>query len=142
VVGGKLADRALMPSLMGMLVALAAVMGVFAKTSHLPVPAAVTVFVWGIAAFATVPALQMRVVEKARHAPNLASTLNIGAFNVGNAGGAWLGGLALTHGLKLDALPWVAVAVTLAAIAVTFVAARLDRAGRMAEPERAASASL
>jgi MFS transporter, DHA1 family, inner membrane transport protein len=138
VVGGKLADRALMPSLMGILVALAAVMGVFAKTSHLPVPAAVTVFLWGIAAFATVPALQMRVVEKARHAPNLASTLNIGAFNVGNAGGAWLGGLALTHGLKLDALPWVAVAVTLAALAVTLVAARLDSAGRMAEPERAA----
>jgi MFS transporter, DHA1 family, inner membrane transport protein len=137
IVGGKLADRALMPSLMGILLALAAVMGVFAKTSHLPVPAAVTVFVWGIAAFATVPPLQMRVVEKARHAPNLASTLNIGAFNVGNAGGAWLGGLALTHGLKLDTLPWVAVGVTLAALAVTVVAARMDGVGRAAEPQRA-----
>jgi DHA1 family inner membrane transport protein len=137
IVGGKLADRALMPSLMGILLALAAVMGVFAKTSHLPVPAAVTVFVWGIAAVATVPPLQMRVVEKARHAPNLASTLNIGAFNVGNAGGAWLGGLALTHGLKLDTLPWVAVGVTLAALAVTVVAARMDGVGRAAEPQRA-----
>ncbi|RKP49137.1 MFS transporter [Trinickia fusca] len=126
VVGGKLADRALMPSLMGMLVALALVMGVFAKTSHLPVAAAVTVFVWGIFAFATVPPLQMRVVEKARHAPHLASTLNIGAFNVGNAAGAWLGGLALTHGLGLDALPWVAAAVSLAALVVTALAARLD----------------
>ncbi|OXH82815.1 MFS transporter, partial [Burkholderia multivorans] len=75
------------------LVALMAVMAVFAKTSHLPVAAAVTVFVWGIAAFATVPPLQARVVEKAASAPHLASTLNIGAFNVGNAGGAWLGGL-------------------------------------------------
>lgn len=136
VVGGKLADRALMPSLMAILVALAAVMAVFAKTSHLPLPAAATVFVWGIMAFATVPPLQMRVVEKARHAPNLASTLNIGAFNVGNAGGAWLGGLALTHGLKLDALPWVAVAVTLAALAVTVVAARMD-GRRAAQPNRA-----
>ncbi|MDN7673243.1 MFS transporter [Burkholderia oklahomensis] len=125
-IGGKLADRALMPSLMAILVALIAVMAVFAKTSHLPVAAAVTVFVWGVAAFATVPPLQSRVVEKAAHAPNLASTLNIGAFNVGNAGGAWLGGVALSHGVPLDALPWVAAVVTLAALAVTVLAARLD----------------
>lgn len=138
VVGGRLADRALMPSLMSILVALALalVMAVFAGTSHAAVPAAVTVFLWGIAAFATVPPLQMRVVEKASHAPHLASTLNIGAFNVGNAGGAWLGGLALTHGLKLDTLPWVAVAVTLAALAVTVLAARLDRR-RSAQSRRA-----
>ncbi|SMF98277.1 MFS transporter [Burkholderia singularis] len=126
MIGGRLADRALMRSLIAILAVLAAVMAVFARTSHLPVAAAVTVFVWGIAAFATVPPLQMRVVEKAAHAPNLASTLNIGAFNAGNAGGAWLGGVALTHGLALDALPWVAAAVTLAAIAVTTLAARLD----------------
>ncbi len=129
MLGGKLADRALMPSLMAILVALMAVMAVFAKTSHLPVAAAITVFVWGIAAFAPVPPLQARVVEKAAHAPHLASTLNIGAFNVGNAGGAWLGGLALTHGFALDALPWVAVLVTGAALVVTFAAARLDARG-------------
>lgn len=137
VVGGKLADRALMPSLMGILVALALVMAAFARTSHTPVLAALTVFVWGIAAFATVPPLQMRVVEKASHAPHLASTLNIGAFNVGNAGGAWLGGLALSHGLALDALPWVAAAVTLAALVVTVLAARLD-SPRTAQSQRAA----
>ncbi|AOJ03638.1 arabinose transporter permease [Burkholderia mayonis] len=125
-IGGKLADRALMPSLIAILIALIVVMAVFAKTSHLPVAAAVTVFVWGIAAFATVPPLQARVVEKAAHAPNLASTLNIGAFNVGNAGGAWLGGVALSHGMPLDALPWLAAAVTLAALVVTMFAARLD----------------
>ena len=124
--GGKLADRALMPSLMGILIVLAVVMAVFAHTSHSQVAAAVTVFVWGIAAFATVPPLQMRVVEKATAAPNLASTLNIGAFNVGNAGGAWLGGLAIGHGYGLDMLPWVAAAVTVAALLLTWVAARMD----------------
>lgn len=124
--GGKLADRALMPSLIGILVLLAVVMAVFSKTSHLPVAAAVTVFVWGIPAFATVPPLQMRVVEKAAAAPHLASTLNIGAFNVGNAAGAWLGGMAISHGFRLDQLPWVAVAVTVAALVVTIVAARMD----------------
>jgi len=124
--GGKLADRALMPSLMGILVALIVVMAVFARTSHSQVAAAVTIFVWGVAAFATVPPLQMRVVEKARAAPNLASTLNVGAFNLGNAGGAWLGGLAIDHGLALDMLPWIAAAVTVTALAVTWLAARMD----------------
>jgi MFS transporter, DHA1 family, inner membrane transport protein len=135
-IGGKLADRALMPSLMGILAALAVVMVIFAKTSHSPVLSAVTVFVWGIAAFATVPPLQMRVVEKAKHAPNLASTLNIGAFNFGNAAGAWLGGLVLTHGHGLDTLPLVAAAVAIAALALTWVAARLDVPARKGVVER------
>ena len=125
-VGGKLADRALMPSLMGILLALAVVMVIFTRTSHSQVAAAVTIFVWGIAAFATVPPLQMRVVEKATAAPNLASTLNIGAFNLGNAGGAWLGGLAIGHGMGLDALPWVAAVVSIAALVLTWMAARMD----------------
>ncbi|MGF6724209.1 DHA1 family inner membrane transport protein [Paraburkholderia sp. GAS41] len=125
-VGGKLADRALMPSLMGILLALAVVMAIFTRTSHSQVAAAVTIFVWGIAAFATVPPLQMRVVEKATAAPNLASTLNIGAFNLGNAGGAWLGGMAIGHGMGLDALPWVAAAVSIAALLLTWMAARMD----------------
>ncbi len=125
-VGGKLADRALMPSLMGILVALSVVMAIFARTSHSQVAAAITIFVWGIAAFATVPPLQMRVVEKAAAAPNLASTLNIGAFNVGNAGGAWLGGLVINHGHSLDTLPWVAAAVSVVALLLTWFAARMD----------------
>ncbi|GAB2904127.1 MFS transporter [Paraburkholderia jirisanensis] len=136
-IGGKLADRALMPSLMGILVALAMVMAVFARTSHSQVAAAVTVFVWGIAAFATVPPLQMRVVEKASAAPNLASTLNIGAFNVGNAGGAWLGGLAIGQGYGLDVLPWVAAAVTVAALVLTWFAARMDAPATVEQREHA-----
>ncbi|WP_321816235.1 MULTISPECIES: MFS transporter [unclassified Paraburkholderia] len=125
--GGKLADRALMPSLMGILVALAVVMAIFTKTSHAGVPAAITLFVWGIAAFATVPPLQMRVVAKAAAAPNLASTLNIGAFNMGNALGAWLGGMAIARGVALDALPWVAAVVAIAALVLTWFAARHDK---------------
>ncbi|WP_322094624.1 MFS transporter [Paraburkholderia bannensis] len=127
--GGKLADRALMPSLMGILVALAVVMAIFTKTSHSSVAAAITLFVWGIAAFATVPPLQMRVVAKAAAAPNLASTLNIGAFNMGNALGAWLGGLAIARGVALDALPWVAAVVAIAALLLTWIAARMDSRG-------------
>ncbi|MBZ0229980.1 MAG: MFS transporter, partial [Bauldia sp.] len=91
-IGGHLADKALMPSLIGILAVLAAVRAVFAVTMHFPIAAIATIFVWGVASFATVPALQTRVVEKARHAPNLAASLNIGAFNLGNALGAALGG--------------------------------------------------
>jgi len=126
-IGGKLADRALLPSLMGILALLAVVMLVFSFTSHHALAAVITIFVWGIAAFATVPPLQTRVVEQAREAPNLASTLNIGAFNLGNAGGAWLGGLALTHGYGLDRLPLVAAAVAVAALLLTALAAWQDR---------------
>lgn len=60
-------------------------------------------------------------VEKAKDAPNLASTLNIGAFNIGNAGGA-----VLTHGYGLDALHWAVAVVAVAALAVTWFAARLN----------------
>ena len=96
-----------MPSLIGGLAILAAVMLVFAGTMHAPAAAVVTIFVWGVAAFATVAGLQSRVVEKARAAPNLAASLNIGAFNLGNALGAALGGGLIDAGFSY---PVVAVA--------------------------------
>ncbi|RFU49599.1 MFS transporter [Paraburkholderia sp. DHOC27] len=131
-VGGKLADRGGMRALAGIFVALIAIMALFSHTMHSRVPAMMTLFVWGIAAFATIPGLQTRVLGKASNAPNLASTLNIGAFNIGNALGAWLGGLAIAHGHALDTLPWVAAVVTLAALALTGVAIRLDAADKPA----------
>lgn len=126
-VGGKLADRGVMRALMGVFLALVAIMAVFSHTMHHPVASVVTIFVWGVAAFATIPGLQTRVLSKAASAPNLASTLNIGAFNVGNAMGAWLGGLALSHGHSLDTLPLIAAFVTVLALGVTAFAMRLDR---------------
>ena len=63
-------------------------------------------------AFAIVPPLQMLIVDRASHAPNLASTLNQGAFNLGNATGAWLGGMAIGAGAPLTSLPWVGVAMS------------------------------
>ena len=111
-IGGRLADKALMPSLIGILAVLAAVMAVFAVTMHFPIAAIATIFVWGVASFATVPALQTRVVEKARHAPNLAASLNIGAFNLGNALGAALGGGLIDLGFDY---PVIAIAGALVA---------------------------
>ncbi|MEU6062899.1 MFS transporter, partial [Streptomyces sp. NPDC047097] len=92
LLGGKLADRRLMPSLYVILGLLALVLLAFVFTAHAPLPAAVTIAVFGVVGFATVPPLQMRVMQKAEGAPALASAANIAAFNLGNAIGAWLGG--------------------------------------------------
>ena len=77
-----------MPSVIGILALLIPVLVLFTLTTASLVPAAATVFCWGLLAFALVSPLQMRVVNEAAQAPNLASTQS-GAFNLGNAAGAW-----------------------------------------------------
>jgi len=125
--GGKLADRRLMPTLIGSLALLAVVLAVFSLTVHAKFAAVATVAVLGAAAFATVPPLQMRVLEKAGNAPNLASAFNIAAFNLGNAAGAWLGGLTIDHGPGLAATPLVAAAVTTGGLLIALYSWKLDR---------------
>ena len=83
--------------------------------------------VWGIVAFALVSPLQMRVVSEASDAPNLASTLNQGAFNLGNAGGAWFGGLAITHGVSYQHLPWLGAVIAVLALMFAIWSHLLDR---------------
>ncbi|MGN6580076.1 MAG: MFS transporter [Bordetella sp.] len=125
--GGKLADRHLMPTLIGSLALLALVLALFSVTLHDKVAAVATVALLGAAAFATVPPLQMRVLSKAGGAPNLASAFNIAAFNLGNAAGAWLGGVTIDHGLGLGATPLTAAAVTAAGLLVALYSRHLDR---------------
>ncbi len=124
--GGWLGDWKLMPSVIGILALLIPVLSLFTLTSASLVPAAVTIFCWGLLAFALISPLQMRVVSEAAQAPNLASTLNQGAFNLGNAAGAWIGGLALTNGLAYRELPWIGVALAAVAFTLSFLSHRLD----------------
>ncbi|HTR05410.1 MAG TPA: MFS transporter [Paraburkholderia sp.] len=128
--GGKLADWKLMRSLLSFLASIAVVLAVFSVTMHDAIAAMATIFVWGVLAFAIVPPLQILIVNRASEAPNLASTLNQGAFNLGNAGGAWIGGVAISAGAPLTALPWVGVAMAFAALALTLVSAQIDRRAR------------
>ncbi|MGN6634930.1 MAG: MFS transporter [Oryzihumus sp.] len=128
--GGKLADRHVMRALVGILTALAAVLAVLSVTAHNQVAAAVTVFLLGAAGFGTVPGLQLRVMDKAEGAPNVASALNIGAFNLGIAGGAFLGGVVVDSPLGLGATPWVGALVTLVGLALAAVSTRMDRTRR------------
>ncbi len=116
LLGGKLADRKLMPALLLTLVVLIAVLGVMTFALHNKVLTVAFVGLLGVAAFATVPPLQLWVLHKANDAQSLASSLNIGAFNLGNALGAWLGGVVVARGPGLGALTWVAALITLAGL--------------------------
>ncbi len=106
IVGGKLADKKLMPTLVGSLLALSVVMLGFVFFSHNQIAVIALVFLLGFAGFATVPPLQIKVLNSAADAPMLASALNIAAFNIGNALGAWIGGVIIDRGPGLSGVAW------------------------------------
>jgi DHA1 family inner membrane transport protein len=134
LIGGRFADRRLMPMLYTALAALAVVMGIFTFTAQYKAAAAVTIFLIGVLGFATVPPLQKRVLDHASGAPTLASAVNIGAFNLGNALAAWLGGLVISAGHGYAAANWVGVALASSALVLAVVAGSLER--RAARPGR------
>ncbi len=140
MLGGRLADWRLMPSLVGVLVVLALIMLAFAWTMHDTTAAIITVFVWGVAAFATVPPLQMRVVQQAGDGPHLASTLNIAAFNLGNAMGAFIGGSLIDLGLGLPSVSIAGAVVTVLGLLVTLASVALGRRRATVMAEAVASA--
>ncbi|MBQ1560773.1 MFS transporter [Caulobacter sp.] len=128
LVGGRWADKGLNAALVGTLAALTLVMAGSALAFHSQVGAVIAAFLLGAAAFATVAPLQMRVLSQAGGAgQGLASSLNIAAFNLGNAFGAWLGGAVIAHGPGLSAIPLVAAAVPLSALALAGFSLALER---------------
>lgn len=103
--GGRLADWSLDGATRLFLAALAVIMLVLPLALASPVGASIGLLVWGAAAFAIVPPVQMRVMQAAADAPGLASSINIGAFNLGNAVGAAVGGAVISAGLGYAAVP-------------------------------------
>jgi len=91
-----------------------------------PVTIAILVLM-GAFGFGTVPGLQSRIMHYAGGAPTLASGANIGAFNVGNALGAWAGGLGISAGLGYTSPIWIGAAITASALVVMVVASVLAR---------------
>ncbi|MBY5782189.1 MFS transporter [Rhizobium leguminosarum] len=127
LVGGKLADWRLGATLAGVFAAIAITSIAFSYTSRFFIPAEITLFLWAMASFAAVPALQVGVVGFGKDAPNLVSTINIGAFNTGNALGAWVGGLVIDAGFDLTRVPLAAALMALiglGATALTYLSAR------------------
>jgi DHA1 family inner membrane transport protein len=127
VIGGRLGDWNPLGAIAALFLAVIAVLIAFTVTSHYAILTGITLFVWGVVAFALVSPLQMRVLDMGRGAPNLISTLNQGAFNVGCASGAWFGGIPLRLGAGYDTLPWVGVAIAVMGLALTLVSLALDR---------------
>lgn len=128
LLGGRLADRYLVPTVLGSLLMLAAVLGLMTFVLHSRVLAVIFVGLLGASAFATVAPLQMWVMAKVQGGgQSLASSFNIAAFNLGNALGAWLGGGVIAHGPGLGVITWVAALLPLCAFGVALTAIRLDR---------------
>jgi MFS transporter, DHA1 family, inner membrane transport protein len=127
LVGGRLADRNALNAIVMLLFADAAALIFFGFVIRSRFLALIAIYTWGMTAFALVPPLQHRVVVEGRDAPNLASTLNQSAFNLGDALGAALGAVVLAHTPGYAALPWVGAAV----IGVAMLPALLSRAGRV-----------
>jgi DHA1 family inner membrane transport protein len=125
--GGRLADWRLMPTVIGICLSLVLVLTLFSTTAHSLLPAIVTVFIWGILAFAIISPLQMRVVNEATGAPSLASTLNQSAFHIGNATGAYVSGLAITYGVSYASLPWIGAAIATLALGMSIFSYKLDK---------------
>lgn len=129
--GGKLADKKGPVSALKLIfLLLATVLLVLTFTAPHPVLVVATVLLWGAVAFGNVAGLQVYVVQQAEHftprAVDVASGLNIAAFNLGIAGGAWGGGLIVEH-LGLVHTGWIGALVVLGAFGLTALSGRLDR---------------
>lgn len=126
-IGGKLGDTALLPSLM---IIFPLIMLSLAAVHYLvgsKIPGISSLFVWNTLTFTVAPILQLMVVANAAQAPNLASTFNQSAFNLGNACGAWLGSAMLAHHYQLTDLPLASILVLATAWSLVFIYARIRK---------------
>lgn len=125
--GGKFADKSLDGTLIFVLIALTVLLLIFAVTMQWAIPAALSIFAWGVATFALVPPVQMRVMTLAADAPNVASSVNIGAFNMGNAVGAALGGGVISLNLGYPAVSIAGALCSLSALAIVLLGYKIRR---------------
>ncbi|MBO9712316.1 MFS transporter [Sphingomonas sp.] len=125
--GGKFADKSVERALVTMTAALAVLLVLFAAGMHSLWIAMLLTPLWGVASFALVPPLQMRVMDAASDAPNLASAMNIGAFNLGNAIGAAIGGEVIRAGLGYPAVSLAGAVAALAGLAMVLAPRLLAR---------------
>ncbi|MDR0217792.1 MAG: MFS transporter [Enterobacteriaceae bacterium] len=129
--GGKFADRSVDGTLKGFLLLLIAIMLAIPFLARSEIGAGISMIIWGAATFAVVPPLQMRVMRVASEAPGLSSSVNIGAFNLGNALGAMAGGAVISGGLSYGFVPVMGAliaALALVAVVMNTYAAKSNNA--------------
>ncbi|GEN29203.1 MFS transporter [Halovibrio variabilis] len=127
LVAARFADKALAPTILTLLALLVLTLLLFTYTIHIKPLALINVFLLGAIGFGTIPPLQMYVMEKATGAPALASAANISAFNLGAAGGVWLGGAAIDAGYGLVSPNWVGAITTGIGLLIAIYAVRQKR---------------
>lgn len=127
LVGGKLADRALTPSLIALMGLLAAVLALFALTAQNQVATIVGLLLLGSVGLGTAPGLQLRIMRFAPEAPTMASSANVAALNVGNAFGAWLGGVTIAAGFGFVSPLWVGASLAAAGLVVLLIGTAVTR---------------
>lgn len=120
-IGGRYTDRSIDGTLVAALGSLVVLLLIFAFGMRWESSAAPLIFLWGVASFALVPPLQMRIMAEAADAPNLASAMNIGAFNLGNAVGAALGGAVIDSGFGYPAVSAAGAAMAACGLAMALV---------------------
>jgi DHA1 family chloramphenicol resistance protein-like MFS transporter len=126
VLGSRIVDRHLFGNILGSLAALIVALVFLAIVAGIPQLAVVAIALVGVAGFSIAGALNARIFGVAGDAATLASSVNVSAFNVGNAIGPWVGGLVISAGLGYRAPVWMAVAFAVAALVVALVALRAD----------------
>jgi multidrug resistance protein len=131
IAGGRIANHNPVRALIGLFLLQAIVLVAFSFTAFSPVLTLVTLAALGFLSFANVPGLQLYVVQMAKeHRPgavDVASALNIAAFNLGIALGAWLGGLVVESPMGLPATPWIGGILVAGALLLTVWSGALDR---------------
>ncbi|MDB5970802.1 MAG: transporter, family, arabinose polymer transporter [Hydrocarboniphaga sp.] len=129
--GGRIADRGVMQALSRVLISLIAFYALFPLLMNNAITASIGVFLVGALGFAAGPGLQTRCMQQAQGAPLLASTMNQSAFNLGNAGGAYVGAVLLGNGASYHALPWAAALITVLGLGLTTISWRMERRSKV-----------
>jgi len=125
--GGRMADKSIDRTLLFFISALLVVLVLFGLFASNQIATVIALLLMGGFGFGTVPGLQSRIMQYAGNAPTLASGANIGAFNVGNALGAWAGGLGIAAGLGYTSPIWIGALITLVALIVILAAMGLAK---------------
>ena len=134
-IGGRMADRSVDRTLLIFISALLVVLVLFGFFASNQIATVIALLLMGGFGFGTVPGLQSRIMQYAGNAPTLASGANIGAFNVGNALGAWAGGLGIAAGLGYTSPIWIGALITLVALVVILLAMGLAKKSSAASPQ-------
>jgi DHA1 family inner membrane transport protein len=129
VVGGRLADRNLMGSLYGGLIAIAVVLGTFGWLAQTRPTALLAVFAMGFSASILVPALQTRLMDVAHEGQSLAASLNHSTLNIANALGAWLGSVVLAAGYGYEWPSRLGAGLAVAGLILALISGFMDRRG-------------